>query len=200
MKRIEAQSTSTFVPEGAPQRMLWPYFAEMFFVPLMGVWAVTYLVDETLGRPVAVFTAVTLFGALCWYIIFLISDYDRTGWYEYKPPVIPPSPFVISKWSGFAFEEAGIRCGRKEWGPYEAVETITINCKDVYFSSIKINLSDGSDSIYVGANSGVGAPARTALAILKQKAPHARFEGPSWIVEGWAPRLGFRNPNTRGGG
>ena len=203
------------VPQGAPARTMWTHFPGMFLLPLLGIWAISYLIDVTVGRSLALMGGGILFVSLFWYMASLIRYYDRVGWYEYKP-IVPVIPLVISKWSSYSFQEHFIQVSRKERILYSQIERVIVNCKGVQFSGLEIHYASGKfilagfedcsnqpmferRPIWVGIASGTGEPARNALAILRQKAPHAQFEGPEWIEQGWVPRLGFRNPNARGG-
>ena len=208
------QNNRPFAPKGAPSRTLWPDFVVVFLLFSTGIWSIGYLTDKTLGRAPAIAVGGALYFLLCYFIAAGVRELDRTGWYEYKP-IIFSFPLIISERHLFTFEENGIRFDRGKWVSYEEIEKVKVICNGTRFYGIRIYLTDGKPTdtmfvvflnkllsrrlLYVTVGNRSGEPARTALAILRQKAPHARFKGPLWIGEGWVPRLGFDNPNSGGG-
>jgi len=189
-----------FVPEGAPRR---PGQISYF---VAGLLAGTCAIVGFLFSAYSIFGAIGFLGAgiaLC--VPFAQRHhFDRIGWYERREVVVPELPFQMSgegqciifgtegiTFSGFLMRDRTIT--------YAQIRGVCIDCAGRCLVGIEVQLSDNS---YFNAATkpqrisdwGDGERTRTALAILRRMAPPARFTGPTWVEEGWVPRLGFSHP------
>ena len=196
MKPAKTQKQRTFAPEGAPLRPALSSVSSYILLSLLFAYLTAVLIKEVLNATVALLVVVPLFGWVCWHIFALWREFNRTSWYEQRPISVPDLPFrgIINS-NPIVFEESYVALPRKKTVFYRDIVRVKVLCEGVSFSGLQLTLTNGKTE-RIGNYDKDGEPARTALAILRQKTSQATFTGPSWIEQGWVPRLGFSHPGT----
>lgn len=131
-------------------------------------------------------------------IIYFISVHNKAhqfGWYELKPIQFS---FPFDCWDEnqhLIFSSDGIITGKKDRMLYSQMTQVETLCVNFFFMGAKIYFVDGRIE-RITNYSGDGEPARTAIALLRDRASHAQFVGPRWIGDGYVPRPGFGHVPT----
>ena len=171
---------------------------QLFLVCLVTILCAFYIVYSSIG-----FLAALSVGAILLVLSFAAlalvrRKYDRIGWHERKPIEMPRLPFKAQGWlDPLVFEADYIAWGWRDKIPYREITRVETRCVNDYFSGITVHTANQGKKSFDNWYSS-GEPARTMLRVLRQQAPHAQFDGPSWIEQGWIPLLGFRHPNAPG--
>ena len=134
-----------------------------------------------------------------------VRDLERTGWYELRPAKVPALPFQIAAGplylsnSVITFDERGVTYQwllKRRFVAYAEIGRVEVALENLVFDGLKISPIDGhtGDAVWMGGSSD-GDTARLALAVLRERAPHAQFSVAPWFEAGWTPYLGFSMPD-----
>lgn len=191
-------------PEGAPRR---PWGTEFSTVL---VWAGIIVFIAGVQWPYLKAWVALWFGlgaSLVRFAAFRVRQLDAQGWYEKKEMCAPSLPFRLPG-SAITFGPDALEVAaffrRRTSVPYAAIRRVSVVYQGVHLHGVHIARSEGAcpadkDPMIIDEREVSGEMTRLTLAILRDKAPHAIFEGPQWLLEGWVPRTGFTTRNRDAG-